>query len=132
MATPIPAEGRAALIASALGLEMLTVGWLVVEAVLALVAASRAGSLTLLAFGMDSLIELASAAMLLWRLHIELRQGAEFSEAIEHRAARIGAALLLALALYVAASAAWTLWAETSQQFSALGPSGKAGGNGSV
>jgi hypothetical protein len=46
-------------------------------------------SLSLIAFGADSLIELVSAGVLLWRLNVELRHGAEFSESVEHWASRI-------------------------------------------
>jgi hypothetical protein len=52
----------------------------------------------LIAFGVDSLIELASAGVLLWRLTIEIRDGAEFSEAIERRASKMAGALLFILA----------------------------------
>jgi hypothetical protein len=47
----------------------------------------------LIAFGVDSLIELASAGVLLWRLTIEIRDGAEFSEAIGRRASKMAGAL---------------------------------------
>jgi len=82
------------------------------------------GLLAQLLFGVwwiDSLIELASAGVLLWRLTIELRQGAEFPEAIERRASNAAGALLFALAAYVVASAAYGLWAREGQEFSATG-----------
>lgn len=77
-----------------------------IEAGAAIWAAVVAHSLTLLAFGIDSLIELASAAVLLWRLNVELVQGGEFSEKSERLASRMSAALLGLLAVYVAISAA--------------------------
>jgi len=91
------------------------------EAAVGIGAGVAAGSLTLVAFGADSIIELLSAGLLLWRLGVELRQGEAFSEAIERTAARIGAALLMALALYVVASAGWSLWIGTGQAFSGPG-----------
>jgi hypothetical protein len=54
----------------------------------------------LLAFGLDSVIELASAGVLMWRLSVELRHGQKFSEAAERLASRIGGGLLFALAAY--------------------------------
>jgi hypothetical protein len=64
-----------------------------------------AGSLALMAFGLDSVIELASAAVLIWHLSIELRHGQQFSEWAERIASRIGGALLFALAGYVTGAA---------------------------
>jgi hypothetical protein len=64
---------RAALIRQAFRLEWMTVAWMVVEGVVALGAGLAAGSLTLMAFGLDSAIELASAGVLMWRLNVELR-----------------------------------------------------------
>src|SRR5205814_4341195 len=50
--------------------------------------------LTLTAFGLDSLIELASACMLIWRLNVELRHGQAFSQDVERTASKIGGGLL--------------------------------------
>jgi divalent metal cation (Fe/Co/Zn/Cd) transporter len=72
----------------------------------------------LLAFGIDSLIELASAVVLIWRLKVELRHGESFAEDIERKASRIGAALLMTLAVYVTIAAAWNLLARQGQEFS--------------
>jgi divalent metal cation (Fe/Co/Zn/Cd) transporter len=74
--------------------------------------------LVLTAFGLDSLIELASAGVLIWRLTVELRRGERFSEEIERTASRIAGALLLVLAAYVTVAAAWSLWTRTGEAFS--------------
>jgi hypothetical protein len=50
-----------------------------IEAVIAIAAGVTAGSLVLLAFGLDSVIELASAGVLMWRLSVELRYGQKFT-----------------------------------------------------
>src|SRR5689334_12039973 len=55
---------RAALIREAFRLEWFTVAWMMVEAIVALASGIAAQSITLLAFGIDSLIELASAGVL--------------------------------------------------------------------
>jgi divalent metal cation (Fe/Co/Zn/Cd) transporter len=52
----------------AIRLEIVTLVWMVVEALGAVVATWLARSLLLLAFGIDSGIELISAIVLLWRL----------------------------------------------------------------
>jgi len=56
---------RAALVQEAFWLEYLTLAWMVVEAVVAISSGIAARSITLLAFGIDSLIELASAIVLI-------------------------------------------------------------------
>ena len=79
---------RAAGLRRSLRLEYLTVGWNVVEAVVAVAAAIIAGSSALLAFGGDSVIESASGAVLIWRLVAEGRAtDPERVERVEQRAA---------------------------------------------
>jgi divalent metal cation (Fe/Co/Zn/Cd) transporter len=112
---------RERLIRRAFRLEWLTIGWMAVEAVVAVRSGVAAGSLSLTAFGLDSVIELASAGVLIWRLSSELRDGRERSEAAERIARRIAGGLLLALAFYVVAAAGWSLWRGRGQAFSAPG-----------
>jgi divalent metal cation (Fe/Co/Zn/Cd) transporter len=112
---------RTALVRQAFWLEWITIAWMIVEAAVALAAGLAAGSLTLVAFGTDSIIELISAGVLIWRLAVELRRGAEFSEAAERAASRIGGGLLFALAAYVTAGAVWSLWTHHGQEFSWAG-----------
>jgi hypothetical protein len=112
---------RAALIRQAFRLEWMTVAWMVVEGVVALGAGLAAGSLTLMAFGLDSAIELASAGVLIWRLNVELRHGQGFSERAERTASRIGAVLLFTLAAYIVGGAAWSLWTRHGEAFSLPG-----------
>jgi divalent metal cation (Fe/Co/Zn/Cd) transporter len=91
---------------------------MVVEAGVAIGAGIAARSVTLLAFGIDSVIELASAGVLIWRLTVELRRGQSFAEAAERTASRIGGVLLFALAAYVVVAAAWSLWTRQGAEFS--------------
>src|SRR5579863_923227 len=113
-----PRSERLPLIREAFRLEWLTIGWMTVEAAVAIAAGVTAGSLVLIAFGLDSIIELASASVLLWRLSVELRHGQAFSERAERIASRIGGALLFVLAAYVTAAAVWDLWTGTGEVFS--------------
>ena len=112
---------REELIRRALRLEWVTVCWMLIETGVAIGSGVAAHSLTLIAFGADSIIELLSACLLLWRLRVELRDGQEFSEATEKAAARAGAVLLIALTIYVVLSAAWGFWRGIGQEFSAPG-----------
>ena len=111
------AVGRTALIARAFRLQYATLGWMAVEALVAIAAALMANSLALLAFGIDSVIELASAGVVVWRLTVELRHGQVFAERAERIASKIGGALLLGLAAYVVASAGWKLWTREGAEF---------------
>jgi len=112
---------RSDLVRRAVGLEWFTAAWMLIEAAVALGSGVAAHSLSLIAFGADSLIELASAGVLLWRLDAELRRGAEFPEIIEQRASRVAGALLFVLAAYVAVSVAYGLWRRQGQKFSMPG-----------
>jgi divalent metal cation (Fe/Co/Zn/Cd) transporter len=114
-------DARAANVRRAFELEYLTLAWMVIEAVVAIGAGIAANSLTLTAFGFDSVIELASAAVLVWRLTVELRHGQTFAESAERSAARTGGALLFALAIYVVATAGWKLWQQQGAAFSLPG-----------
>jgi divalent metal cation (Fe/Co/Zn/Cd) transporter len=76
-----------------------------VEAAAAIIAALAAGSVVLLGFGLDSLIELLSAGTILW-LYTGTRNG---SERTERRAQQIVAAAFGALALYLTFDAIRTL-----------------------
>jgi len=112
---------RPNLVRQAFRLEWVTAGWMLIEAAVAIGAGVAARSLSLITFGADSLIELVSAGVLLWRLNVELRQGAAFPERVEHRARSISAALLFVLAAYVVVSAAYGLWRREGQEFSTPG-----------
>ena len=105
LANAVPEAERAALVREAFRLEYFTFAWMVIETAVAIGAGVAAQSITLLAFGVDSLIELTSAGVLIWRLNVELRRGQSFSESAEHTASRIVGALLFALAGYVMVAA---------------------------
>ena len=68
-----------------------------VEAGASIVAALVAGSVALLGFGLDSLIELASASIVIWRFTGDRIQ----SEAAERRAQQLIAGCFAALAVYL-------------------------------
>lgn len=102
-------------------LEFLTIGWMVVEAGVSLWGGARADSVSLRAFGVDSLIEIVSAGVLVWRLVVELRHGQVFAERTERTASRISAILLFGLAAYVVFAAASKLMAHTGEAFSWAG-----------
>lgn len=76
---------------------------MLIEGVVSVGAGLAASSVALLAFGIDSFIELGSDLTVAWRLHAEQRGTVPDRLAlIEHRASRFAAALLLILAGYIA------------------------------
>src|ERR1700730_5185622 len=89
---------RSGLIRRARTLSILTIGWMTVEAGVAVAAALAAGSVALLGFGLDSLIELASATTILWLYS----GGRDDSAAAERRAQQVVAICFAALGLYLA------------------------------
>lgn len=109
----------------AVRLEYLTVGWNVVEGIVAVTAALIAGSVAILGFGIDSSVECASALVMIWRLRAERdhRMSDERLDAVERRARRLVAGSLFLLAAYVTFDAAQTLWAGDEPAFSAVGVS---------
>ena len=90
----------------AVRLEYLTIVWNTAEAVVALLAGTLAGSIALVGFGLDSIIETISGAALLWRL----RQHGDFEQVAESRALRIVGLTFFALAAYVGYESASDLW----------------------
>lgn len=85
-------------------LEYFGLGWNMMEAAVAIGAGAVAGSTALLGFGIDSLIESLSGAVLLWRLH-----HGEKGERREQQARKLVGISLLILAAYVAFEAVESL-----------------------
>ena len=90
---------RSDLVRRGLRLEYFTVAWNTLEALASLVAGLIAGSIALVAFGADSLIEVASGAALLWRLRYDFDSTRR--ERVERVTLRAMGASFVALALYV-------------------------------
>jgi divalent metal cation (Fe/Co/Zn/Cd) transporter len=109
-------------------IEIITEAWMVVEMAVAIGAGIAAGSVLLIAFGLDSLIELVSGGMLLWRLGVESRGGDVAGvEHAEKRAERVVAATLALLCIYVLISAVYGLIAHSTPENSPLGIAVAAG-----
>ena len=95
-------ERRISLHRRALWLEYITVGWNVVEAVVAIGAGVIAGSVALIGFGADSAIEVISAVGLLWWLRKAGAHATASEEgAAEKRALDVVALTFFMLAIYI-------------------------------
>src|SRR5271169_5065977 len=97
-------------------IQVLTVIWMSVEAVVSLGAAWTARSPVLLGFGGDSAVELLSAAVVLWRFYSPSR-----GDHAEQRAARIAGGLLFVLAAFVALASILTLLGHVEARPSPIG-----------
>jgi divalent metal cation (Fe/Co/Zn/Cd) transporter len=97
-------------------LEYFTLGWNMLEAAVAVGAGWLSGSIALVGFGGDSLIECASGAVLLWRLSSPAQD-----ESRERRALRLVGVSLFLLAAYVCFEAAKSLIAREQPEASVVG-----------
>ncbi len=101
----------------ALGLTWLTIGWMTIEGAAALWLGHASDSLLLLGFGVDSLLELVSAFVLLWRLLAELRRGATEmrTEQAERQSAQIVGYTLYLLVVLIVVSSGYRLFVSHVQ-----------------
>jgi cation diffusion facilitator family transporter len=122
MTEALPLECRRELHRRALWLEYFTVGWNVIEGVVAIGAGIIAGSVALVGFGVDSSIEVISAIGLLWRLR---KAGPEATVAeesgAERRALYVVAATFFLLAAYITYEAGTALLGREEPDRSTVG-----------
>jgi len=106
------AASRADAVRLALLLTYITLGWMTIEGAASLLLGWASKSLLLEAFGIDSVIELFSAAVLLWRLRVEASGIAtsEHVDLVEGRAARLVGYSLYALVAYVVLNSGYGLF----------------------
>lgn len=121
MSAGLTAERRRALHRRAVVLEWFTVGWNVLEALVAVGAGLLAGSVALVGFGVDSGIEVISAVGLLWRLRTSADAPRDEETAAERRALAVVAFTFFALAAYVAYEAGSSLLAREAPDASPVG-----------
>ena len=88
-------------------LEYFTIAYNGVEGAASIVAGLVAGSVSLVGFGLDSMIEVASGAALLWRLHYDMDTSRR--EQVERTSLRTVGACFIALALYIVYESSSTL-----------------------
>ena len=105
---------------TAVRLEYATIGWNIIEALVALASGLAAASVALVAFGLDSAIEVVSAVVVLQFLR-RLLAGQELDAASGRRSLRIIAVTFFALAAYVTVDAVWTLAARDRPDTSTWG-----------
>ncbi|HMH84000.1 MAG TPA: cation transporter [Gemmatimonadales bacterium] len=98
----------------------MTVGYNALEGLVAIAAGVAAGSVALTGFGVDSVIEVTSGALLWWRLRAELGSS-PLGPTVERRASRGAGFLLLALGVYIVTDSARLLLTATRPESSLVG-----------
>jgi divalent metal cation (Fe/Co/Zn/Cd) transporter len=99
---------REELVRRGIRLSYATIGYNSLEAIVSLIAGLFAGSVALIGFGIDSLVEVSASGVAQWRLRSDLHQARRAQvEAITHR---IVGFCFLALAAYVVVDSGKTLW----------------------
>jgi cation diffusion facilitator family transporter len=103
-------------------LEWFTILWNCIEAFVAVGLGFFSGSIALIGFGFDSVIEVASGVTLLWRLSIELKGGDEKKfEQAEKKASLIVGVTFFLLAFYIMYGAGMHLWKQEPTEESIFG-----------
>jgi divalent metal cation (Fe/Co/Zn/Cd) transporter len=119
VSAPELVTSRPALVRRGLALNYLTISYNVVEAVVALSAGIAAGSVALLGFGLDSVIEVTASGASQWRLRADL--DASRRERVERTTLRIIGWSFLALAAYVVLDSANALLRREAPERSVVG-----------
>lgn len=96
---PLGKMDRAAYVRRGRWLEYFTIAYNSLEGLIAIAAGLMAGSIALVGFGFDSLIEVTSGATLLWRLNADVDE--EGRERVEAISLRIVGTCFVVLAIYV-------------------------------
>lgn len=110
---------RANLVKRGRRLEYFTIGYNSLEGLVALIAGLIAGSIALISFGFDSLIEVTSGAALLWRLHTDVDEARR--QRVEAISLRIVGLCFLVLAGYVSYDSIKSLWRQEAPEESLPG-----------
>lgn len=113
------ATRRSDLVARGLWLNYVTLAYNSLEGIIAIIAGTMAGSVALIGFGFDSVIEVTASVAAQWRLRADVLIARR--ERAERFSLRIIGASFLALAAYVAWEGATSLWFRERPDESRLG-----------
>lgn len=110
---------RAAIVQRGRELEYFTIVWNAAEGLIAIGAGVIAGSISLVGFGIDSFIEVASGSVLLWRMAVDADERRRAVN--EKRALRFVGTCFLLLAAYIAYESVTDLWSRRAPEHSIAG-----------
>lgn len=112
-------SARQILVRRGINLSYLTIAYNSLEAIGSLAAGIIAGSVTLVGFGADSVIEVTSSLAAQWRLRSDVDESTR--EVVEHRTRQIIGWCFAALALYIVLDSAHSLWTREQPSKSLFG-----------
>jgi divalent metal cation (Fe/Co/Zn/Cd) transporter len=115
----VSALTREELVRRGIRLSYATIGYNTLEAMGSLIAGLLAGSVALVGFGIDSVLEVLASGAAQWRLRSDLDPTRR--ERVELQTMRIIGFCFLVLAVYILLDAAKTIWNREAPQRSALG-----------
>ncbi len=120
METPfaIGIEERQALVQRGKSLQYFSIAWNALEAAVAIVSGIVAASISLVGFGLDSIIEVTSASAVLWRMHLDDPERREHAERVS---LRIVGSCFIVLAVYIAADSIKSLYLRERPEHSIPG-----------
>lgn len=117
-----PRSAQAGAVRAGVRIEQITIGWMVIEVLVALGAGALAHSVLLTAFGLDSVVELVTGGVLLWRLLTEARgDNLQRVERAENLAAWVTGVSLALLCLYILGGSTAALLTHTEPHRSYAG-----------
>ncbi len=100
-------------------IELVTIVWMVIEASIAIRIGFATRSVSLQGFGIDSIVELMTGGILLWRLLVEQRSSSvERVEHAERQASWVTAISLFALAVYIIGDSTLSFFTHTRPEAS--------------
>jgi divalent metal cation (Fe/Co/Zn/Cd) transporter len=102
-------------------LSALTVAWNTVVGGAAVVTAISTGSLSLIGFGINAVVDSSVSVLLVWRFHAEDRGHIERAERAEARAERLAGIAFLLIALYLAVQSIRALATRTHSDSTSFG-----------
>jgi divalent metal cation (Fe/Co/Zn/Cd) transporter len=105
----------------AMRLSAVTVAWNLVVGGAAVVTAISSGSLSLIGFGINAVVDSSVSVLLVWRFHAEDRGHAERAERAEARAERLAGVAFLLVALYLAVQSIRALITKQTSEATTFG-----------
>src|SRR5437899_794030 len=111
-------EQRLALVHKGKRLQYFTIVWNSLEAIVAIVSGLIAGSISLVGFVLDSVIEVTSGTAVLWRMHLDEPERREHAERVS---LRIVGWCFVALATYIGVDSIKSLYQHERPEHSIPG-----------
>ncbi len=113
---------RNSFIKAGINIEYFSIGWMAFEFLVSFYSSVKANSILLLAFGLDSLLEIISGATLVWRLKKEEKNVSEHAiRKAEQRSSLIVGTVLLLLSAYITLVSIYNLFSHQTAETSFSG-----------